>query len=241
LTVLIPRNTTIPTSKKETFSTAADNQPAVDIHVLQGERKMADDNRTLGRFQLTGMAPAPRGLPKIEVTFDIDANGIINVSAKDMDAGQPLWDETIQTVAVSFDQQGDYLTFHINSRFWVDCTDYERKFVLCHECLHVLLKHGLRTSGASGRAPRAMTAARTPVSTTTHTPMNRMMWRRRRISSDSSRKTWRTSSASMSRRHRCTCRTARIHSSRWKGLRATRGSRWSRSCNIVAASAPLLS
>ena len=88
LTVLIPRNTTIPTSKKETFSTAADNQPAVDIHVLQGERKMADDNRTLGRFQLTGMAPAPRGLPKIEVTFDIDANGILNVSAKDTGTGK---------------------------------------------------------------------------------------------------------------------------------------------------------
>jgi len=88
MTVLIPRNTTIPTSKKETFSTAADHQPAVDIHVLQGERKMADSNRTLGRFQLTGIPPAPRGMPKIEVTFDIDANGILNVSAKDLGTGK---------------------------------------------------------------------------------------------------------------------------------------------------------
>ena len=88
MTVLIQRNTTIPTSKKEVFSTAADNQPAVDIHVLQGERKMAGDNRTLGRFQLTGLPPAPRGLPQIEVTFDIDANGILNVSAKDVGTGR---------------------------------------------------------------------------------------------------------------------------------------------------------
>ena len=88
MTVLIPRNTTIPTSKKETFSTAADSQPAVDIHVLQGERQMADDNRTLGRFQLTGIPPAPRGIPQIEVTFDIDANGILNVSAKDLGTGK---------------------------------------------------------------------------------------------------------------------------------------------------------
>ena len=88
MTVLIPRNTTIPTSKKEIFSTAADNQTAVDIHVLQGERKMAIDNRTLGRFQLTGIPPAPRGMPQIEVTFDIDANGILNVSAKDLGTGK---------------------------------------------------------------------------------------------------------------------------------------------------------
>jgi|HubBroStandDraft_6_1064221.scaffolds.fasta_scaffold31932_3 molecular chaperone DnaK len=83
MTVLISRNTTIPTRKSEVFSTAADNQPSVEIHVLQGERKMAPDNRTLGKFHLMGIPPAPRGLPQVEVTFDIDANGILNVSAKD--------------------------------------------------------------------------------------------------------------------------------------------------------------
>ncbi len=83
-TVLIPRNTTIPTSKSQVFSTAADNQPAVDIHILQGERQMAADNKTLGNFQLTGIPAAPRGVPQIEVTFDIDANGIVNVKAKDL-------------------------------------------------------------------------------------------------------------------------------------------------------------
>ncbi|MDO8136154.1 MAG: molecular chaperone DnaK [Candidatus Brocadiales bacterium] len=88
MTVLIQRNTTIPTSKKEIFSTAADNQTAVDIHVLQGERPMARDNRTLGRFQLAGMPPAPRGVPQIEVSFDIDANGILNVNAKDLGIGK---------------------------------------------------------------------------------------------------------------------------------------------------------
>lgn len=87
-TKLIERNTTIPTTKSQIFSTAADNQTAVDIHVMQGEREMANGNITLGRFQLTGIAPAPRGIPQIEVTFDIDANGIVNVSAKDMGTGK---------------------------------------------------------------------------------------------------------------------------------------------------------
>jgi molecular chaperone DnaK len=88
MTTLIPRNTTIPTRKSETFSTATDNQPNVEVHVLQGERPLARDNRTLGRFQLIGLPPAPRGLPQIEVAFDIDANGIANVSAKDMATGK---------------------------------------------------------------------------------------------------------------------------------------------------------
>ena len=84
MTTLIQRNTTIPTRKSEIFSTAADNQTSVEVHVLQGERPMARDNRTLGKFHLVGLPPAPRGVPQIEVTFDIDANGIVNVSAKDM-------------------------------------------------------------------------------------------------------------------------------------------------------------
>ena len=88
MTVLIPRNTTIPASKSQVFSTAADNQPAVDIHILQGERPMVQDNKTLGRFQLGNIPPAPIGVPQIEVKFDIDANGIVNVSAKDLGTGK---------------------------------------------------------------------------------------------------------------------------------------------------------
>ena len=88
MTTLIARNTTIPTRKSEIFSTATDNQTSVEVHVLQGERPLARDNRTLGRFHLVGLPPAPRGVPQIEVAFDIDANGIVNVSAKDMATGK---------------------------------------------------------------------------------------------------------------------------------------------------------
>jgi molecular chaperone DnaK len=88
MTKLIERNTTIPTKKSEIFSTAEDNQPSVEVHVLQGEREMASGNKSLGKFQLTGIPPAPRGMPQVEVTFDIDANGILNVSAKDLGTGK---------------------------------------------------------------------------------------------------------------------------------------------------------
>ena len=88
MTTLLARNTTIPTKKSEVFSTAADGQTSVEVHVLQGERPMARDNRTLGKFHLVGIPPAPRGIPQIEVTFDIDANGIVNVSAKDLGTGK---------------------------------------------------------------------------------------------------------------------------------------------------------
>ena len=87
-TKIIDRNTTIPTEKKQIFSTAADNQSSVEIHVLQGERPMAANNKTLGRFMLDGIPPAPRGIPQIEVSFDLDANGIVNVSAKDLGTGK---------------------------------------------------------------------------------------------------------------------------------------------------------
>jgi molecular chaperone DnaK len=97
-TKLIDKNTTIPTKKSQIFSTAADNQPAVSIHVLQGEREMAEYNKTLGRFELVGIPPAPRGLPQIEVTFDIDANGIVHVSAKDLGTGK---EQSIEITASS--------------------------------------------------------------------------------------------------------------------------------------------
>jgi len=104
MTVMIPRNTTIPTQKKEVYSTASDSQPSVEIHVLQGERAEARYNRTLGRFHLDGIPPAPRGVPKIEVTFDIDANGILSVAAKDTATGK---DQRITITANSGLQEGE--------------------------------------------------------------------------------------------------------------------------------------
>ena len=103
MTTLIQRNTTIPTRKSETFSTAADNQTSVEVHVLQGERPLARDNRTLGRFHLIGLPPAPRGIPQIEVTFDIDANGIVNVQAKDLGTGK---EQKITITVIERPQQG---------------------------------------------------------------------------------------------------------------------------------------
>ena len=106
MNTLIERNTTIPTSKSQVYSTAADNQPAVDIHVLQGERPMASDNKTLGRFQLTDIPPAPRGVPQIEVTFDIDKNGIVNVTAKDLGTNKEQ-NITIQSSSALSDEEID--------------------------------------------------------------------------------------------------------------------------------------
>jgi molecular chaperone DnaK len=122
-TKLIERNTTIPTKKSQIFSTAADGQTAVDIHVLQGEREMAQYNKTLGKFQLTGIAPAPRGVPQIEVTFDIDANGIVNVSAKDLGTGN----EQKVTITASTNLNDDEIQKAVNDAKAHEKEDKQRK------------------------------------------------------------------------------------------------------------------
>ncbi len=122
-TKLIERNTTIPVKKSQTFSTAADNQTQVDIHILQGEREFAKDNKTLGRFELTGIAPAPRGIPQIEVTFDIDANGIVNVSAKDLGTGKS---QNI-TITASTNLSDDEINKAVNEAKQYEEEDKKRK------------------------------------------------------------------------------------------------------------------
>ena len=122
-TKLIERNTTIPTKKSQIFSTAADNQTAVDVHVMQGEREMAADNITLGRFQLTGIAPAPRGIPQIEVTFDIDANGIVNVSAKDKGTGK----EQHITITSGSNMSKEDIDKAVNEAAQFEAADKEKK------------------------------------------------------------------------------------------------------------------
>jgi molecular chaperone DnaK len=123
MTVLIPRNTTIPTRKSETFTTAADNQSSVEVHVLQGERAMAADNRTLGKFSLVGIPPAPRGVPQIEVTFDIDANGIVNVSAKDKATSK----EQKITITASSGLNEDEIQRMVNDAAKFEAEDKKRK------------------------------------------------------------------------------------------------------------------
>src|SRR5207244_2479526 len=136
MTTLIPRNTTIPTRKSETFSTAADNQTSVEVHVLQGERPMARDNRTLGRFHLTGLPSAPRGVPQIEVTFDIDANGIVNVSAKDMATDKEPIESAIEELRKAIEKN--------------DVEDMKRKMDALNAAQHKAAEALYRAASAAG-------------------------------------------------------------------------------------------
>jgi molecular chaperone DnaK len=152
MTKLIERNTTIPTSKKEIFSTAADSQTTVDIHVLQGEREFARDNRTLGRFQLADIPPSPRGIPQIEVAFDIDANGILNVSAKDLGTGKQQSIEIKSSSGLS-DQEVERMTKEAEShaeedkkkREVVDLKNQADQLIYSTE--KTLKEHGEKVSG----------------------------------------------------------------------------------------------
>ena len=159
-TKLIERNTTIPTKKSQIFSTAADNQTAVDIHVMQGEREMAADNITLGRFQLTGIAPAPRGIPQIEVTFDIDANGIVHVSAKDLGTGK----EQAITITSSTNLSEDEINKKVKEAEQYEAEDKKKKAAveeqnkaenMIYQCDSVIKEAGDKISEADKSALEA--------------------------------------------------------------------------------------
>ena len=141
-TKLIERNTTIPTSKSQVFSTAADGQTAVEIHVLQGERPMAYDNKTLGRFQLTGIPAAPRGVPQIEVTFSIDRNGIVNVSAKDKGTGN----EQKITITASTNMTEEEINQRVKEAEQYAEQDKKRKEEVEEPCRHPHLRDGKAAS-----------------------------------------------------------------------------------------------
>jgi molecular chaperone DnaK len=135
-TALIPKNTTIPTRKAEVFSTAVDNQPFVEVHVLQGEREMADDNKSLARFQLLGIPPAPRGVPQIQVTFDIDANGIVAVSAKDLGTGK---EQSVRVVPTSGLTENDIARLIADAEAQKDADVKKRELVEVKLTLEALL------------------------------------------------------------------------------------------------------